>query len=59
MAKGIHVEVFIVRDDGHDVSFELHQKVIRKIVALLERLGCTAHGSWRLGDSPDVEDQLG
>ena len=59
MAKGIHVEVFIRREDGRDISLQLREKIVRKVVALLQRLGCTVHGEWRSGEPPDVEDQLG
>jgi hypothetical protein len=59
MARGIHVEVFIRRKDERDIASALLDKIVRKIVALLGRLGCTAHGEWRLGEPDDVEDLLG
>ena len=59
MAKGTHVEVFICREDGKALPIELHEKIVRKVTALLKRLGCSAHGSWRMGESPEVEDLLG
>lgn len=59
MAQGIHVTVFIRRNDGGSVEKELYDRIVRKIVALLGRLGCAAHGTWRLGNPPDVEDRLG
>ncbi len=59
MPKGIHVEVFIRRSDGKGISSEMYDKVVRKLVALLTRLGCRAHGTWRLGEPPEVEDMFG
>lgn len=59
MAKGIQVEVFIRRKDGQDVQTVLFDKIVRKIQSLLGRLGCSVHGRWRIGEHPDVEDQLG
>ena len=59
IGKGVHVEVFIRRDDGGDIEQELYDRIVRKVVALLNRLGCTPHGRWRIGPPPDVEDRLG
>lgn len=59
MKNGIHVDLFIVRDDGREMTPELHEKILRKAIALFTRLGCTGHGTWRLGPPPDVEDLLG
>lgn len=59
MEKGIHVDLFIVCDNGRAVTPELQEKIIRKVLALFKRMGCTGHGTWRLGEPPEVEDQFG
>lgn len=59
MPKVILFEADIRRDDGQSISRQQHEKIVRKIVSLLKRLGCTIHGEWRLGDPPEVEDLLG
>ena len=59
MAKVIHFTAVVSRDDGQDIQFALFDKIVRKITALLKRLGCTIRGEWRLGDPPEVEDLLG
>jgi hypothetical protein len=58
MAKGMRAELFIVRDNGADVTQEMQFKMIRKILALLKRLGCTPHGTFNLTEPDGVEDLL-
>lgn len=59
MPTGIHVELFISRDNGSDMTQILMEKILRKFLALIGRLGCTGHGTWRIGNPPEIEDQLG
>ena len=59
MARGLRIEAFIRLDSGRGMSPELLDRIVRKMQALLKRLGCTAHGTWRLSESDDVEDLLG
>ena len=56
MARGIRVEMFILRDDGSNISPETQAKIVRKIIAFLKRLNCTAHGTWRLSEPEDSGD---
>jgi hypothetical protein len=58
MPKVLHLSGFIRMENGQSISPELMEKIIRKILSLLGRLGCTCHADWRIGNPPEVEDLL-
>ena len=59
MARVIRVEGDISRNDGQDVSEVLFDKIVRKVVSLLERQGCTIRAEWELAQPEKIEDLLG